>query len=165
MCSGDQRIEIFTYEDNQPGSTVSELMQMLGLREYSPSTSTQLFSGHCPSEEITSMCAVHSMVWMGTLAGTLKVFHAPTLKIRFKHTLQSEAGSRGQTISDIVHVEEMQTVLVSTSAGEVWSFLNTSDKLRLQCKIKLTDGLPCHHLVKVSCRIEAMRFMSPQLCT
>ena len=89
------------------------------------------------------MCAVHNMMWLGTSAGEIKVFNAVTLKIKFICTLTASE------ISNIVHVEEMQTVLVSNSSGEVWSFYDfiLDDGMRLQSKVTLDDS-PCN-LIKV----------------
>jgi hypothetical protein len=60
-------------------------------------------------------------------------------------------GTTNRTILDILYVEEMKTVLVSSFSGEVWAFYHilTEDGLRLQRKIELSDGSPCYHLVKV----------------
>lgn len=100
------------------------------------------------------MCPVRNMMWMGTSAGAIKVFHAPTLKTKFTCMLETEGpdGTTSRTILDILYVEEVRTVLVSNFSGEVWSFHDTlvEDGLRLQCKIELNDGFPCYHLVKVS---------------
>ena len=89
------------------------------------------------------MCAVHDMMWLGTSVGEVKVFNAVTLKIKFNCTLTTSE------ISNIVHMEEMQSVLVSNSSGEVWSFFDSilDEGLRLQRKITL-DGSPCN-LIKV----------------
>ncbi len=94
------------------------------------------------------------MMWMGTSAGAIKVFHAPTLKTKFTCTLMTdEAGTMvNRTILDILYVEQMRTVLVASFSGEIWCFYDSivEDGLRLQCKIELADGLPCYHMVKVS---------------
>ena len=93
-------------------------------------------------------------MWMGTSAGAIKVFHAPTLKTKFTCTLETEEaeGKTNRTILDILYVEEMRTVLIANFSGEVWSFYDTivEDGLRLQCKIELSDGSPCYHMCKVS---------------
>ncbi len=114
----------------------------------------QHFSGYCSRDEITSMCSVRNLMWMGTTSGSIKVFHAPTLKVKFTCALERE-GPEGKTncaILDILYVEEMRTVLVANFSGEVWSFYDSivDDGLRLQCKITLPDDSPCYHLAKVS---------------
>lgn len=99
------------------------------------------------------MCPVHNMMWMGTTAGTIKIFHAPTLKTKFTSTLETDEsmGATNRTILDILYVEERRTVMVANFSGEVWCFYDkiVEDGLRLQCKISLSDGSPCYHLVKV----------------
>ena len=114
----------------------------------------QLFSGYCSRDEITSMCPVRNQIWMGTSAGAIKIFHAPTLKTKFTCTLETEGpeGTTNRTILDIMYVEERRTVLVANFSGEVWSFYDqiVDDGLKLQCKIELIDWSPCYHLAKVS---------------
>ena len=99
------------------------------------------------------MCPVRNMMWMGTTSGSIKVFHAPTLKVKFTCTLEREGpeGTTNRTILDILYVEEMRSVLVANFSGEVWSFYDSivDDGLRLQCKITLADDSPCYHLTKV----------------
>ena len=85
---------------------------------------------------------------MGTSSGTLKIFHAPTLAIKFIHALKTKR-TENQAILNIVHMEEIRTVLVSGLGGEVWFFFDTvtEDGLRLQFKV---DSSPCFHFVKVN---------------
>ena len=99
------------------------------------------------------MCPVKNMMWLGTTSGMVKVFHAPTLKVKFTCTLKKEGpdGTTNRTILDILYVEEKRTVLIANFSGEVWAFYDTivDDGLRLLCKIALEDDLPCYHMVKV----------------
>ncbi len=96
------------------------------------------------------------MIWMGTSAGAIKIFHAPTLKTKFTCTLETEGpeGTTNRTILDILYVEELRTVLVANFSGEVWIFDDdiVADGLRMQCKLELVDSSPCYHMVKVRAR-------------
>ena len=95
------------------------------------------------------MCPVHNMMWMGTTAGTIKIFHALTLQTKFTSTLET-MGATNRTILDILYVEERRTVVVANFSGDVWCLYDkiVENGLRLQCKISL-NGSPCYHLVKV----------------
>ena len=107
----------------------------------------QTFSGYCSKEEVSALCAVRNMMWMGTSTGTLKVFHAPTLKAKFT----GMGGARASCILDILHLEKTSSVLVSTISGDIWSFHDrlSPHGLRIQCRLSLSDCLPCYHLVAV----------------
>ena len=96
------------------------------------------------------------MMWMGTSAGAIKVFHAPTLKAKFTCTLISEGMDR--SILSILYVEQTHTVLVAGVTGEVWVFDDTivENGLKQQWKLGLDNSL-CYHLIKVrtfSCAYE-----------
>ena len=90
-------------------------------------------------------------MWLGTSSGTLKVFHAPTLKAKFAGKLEVD-GSGASAILDILHVEETASVLVATVGGDIWSFYDRllPGGLRIQDRIILPDMSPCYHLVKVN---------------
>ena len=87
---------------------------------------------------------------MGTIIGGIKIFHARTLQIKFTCTLESEgiSGSKPRVLK-IIHVEELRSVLISTSFGDIWSFCDAivDDCLRLQCKLSINS--PCNDLLKV----------------
>ena len=90
------------------------------------------------------------MMWMGTTTGTLKVFHAPTLKAKFTGKL-TIGPQKPSCILDILHIESLSCVLVSTTAGDIWSFHDslTAHGLIKQCRLPLTDNYQCYHLVAV----------------
>ena len=86
---------------------------------------------------------------MGTTTGTMKVFHAPTLKAKFTGKL-SIGVQRPSCILDILHIKSLSCVLVSTTAGDIWSFHDglTANGLVKQCRLTLMD-YQCYHLVAV----------------
>jgi len=98
------------------------------------------------------MCPVHNNMWMGTSTGTLKVFHAPTLKAKFAGKLEIGNGQSASLILDILHVEETSSVLVVNTNGEIWSFYDkiVPGGLKIQDRILLPDNNPCFHLTKVN---------------
>ncbi len=113
--------------------------------------SLQTFSGFCSSEEVTALCPVRNLIWMGTANGTIKIFHAPTLKIRFAGKMAVSGGGPASFVLNILHVEEISCVLVANHSGEIWVF---SDRvlpggLKIRERISLPDFSPCFHLVKV----------------
>ena len=83
---------------------------------------------------------------MGTYKGVLKVFHGPTLKIKYTCSLDSDDSPR--PVLDILYVQELQTVLVSLTSGGVWSFHDTTMSQR---QIKQCDDAPCFKMAKVIC--------------
>jgi serine/threonine protein kinase len=133
MCGRDRKkglLHIFTYYDGQPGF--------------------HSFSGYCSKEEVSALCPVKNMMWMGTTTGTIKVFHAPTLQAKFTGKLIIGA-SRPSCILNILHIPSMACVLVSTANGDIWSFQDrlTPKGLVKQCRLTLTDYYQCYHLVAV----------------
>ena len=116
---------------------------------FSPRT-LQSFSGYCSKEEVSALCPVKNMMWMGTTTGTIKVFHAPTLQAKFTGKLKIGA-SRPSCILNILHIPSMACVLVSTANGDIWSFKDrlTPKGLVKQCRLTLTDNYQCYHLVAV----------------
>ena len=98
-------------------------------------------------DEISALCPVKNMMWMGTDSGSLVVCHAPSLKIM--HTFPAKAGG---TIFDIVHVGEASTVVVTTQRGEVWCFQDhpAPGGLQIEQTLTATDG--AYRLVKVVIR-------------
>lgn len=124
----------------------------------------QWFSGHFANEDISSMCAVRNKIWIGTLSGVIKIFHALTLKTKFASTLESKGPGGtfvgGGTILDILYVEEMRTVLVANNSGEIWCFDDTITKegLRLQKKIDLSYGFALYDLAKVCKIVELLKY-------
>lgn len=109
----------------------------------------QIFNGYFSNDEVTCMCAVKNMMWMGTSAGILKIFHAPTLKTKFIHALDTRNASK--SVLDILYVEAMQAVFISSFSGEVWSFFDTIMKtgLKLNYKIVMVEGTYCYRFAKV----------------
>ena len=93
-------------------------------------------------------------MWIGTISGEIKIFHAPTLQIKFTCSLQSEEPYVVQDFSvlKILYVEETRRVLISTSSGYIWSFFDSVAEgcLKLQCKLRLNS--PCYDLVQVCYR-------------
>lgn len=87
-------------------------------------------------------------MWIGTYTGVIKIFHAPTLKAMHTFTLEQEE-SASASILDIIYVQELRTVLVSSVMGGLWSF-NDTNVQESRLMIKESDGYPCFHLVKVS---------------
>lgn len=105
---------------------------------------------------------------MGTTTGTLKVFHAPTLKAKFTGKL-TVGKVRPSCVLDILHVEKLSCVLVSTANGDIWSFHDslTTKGLKIQCRLTLTDNYQCYHLVTVEIeeRVEVWGTLeNSQLC-
>ena len=111
----------------------------------------QSFSGYCSKDEVSSICPVRNSMWTGTSSGTLKVFHAPTLKAKYAGKLTME-GLPASAILDIRHVEETSSVLVATVNGEIWSFYDriVPGGLKIQDRIILPEMSPCYHMVKVN---------------
>ncbi len=80
------------------------------------------------------------------------IFHMPSLQRKFTCMLEEEVTetNENKSILDILYVQEMKTVLVTSFNGEVWYFHESvmNDGLKImQPKVKLT---PCYHMVKVS---------------
>ena len=110
----------------------------------------QSFSGYCSKEEVSALCPVKNMMWMGTTTGTLKVFHAPTLKAKFTGKL-AVGVDRPSCVLNILHIPSISCVLVSTANGDIWSFHDklTDKGLVIQCRLALIDNYQCYHLVAV----------------
>ncbi len=89
-------------------------------------------------------------MWMGTISGTIKVFHAPTLKAKYAGKL-AFIGQDASAVLHILHVEETSSVLVATVGSDVWSFYDrlVPGSLKIQDKIILPELSPCYHMVKV----------------
>ena len=87
---------------------------------------------------------------MGTTTGTVKVFHAPTLKAKFTGKL-ALGRQTPSCILDILHVAKASCVLVSTVDGIIWSFHDRlfPQGLMIQSRMTMTDNYPCYHLVEV----------------
>ena len=119
-----------------------------------PPLPPQTFSGYCTKDEISSICAVRNTMWMGTSSGTLKVFHAPTLKTTFAGRLimADIENSIKSAILDILYVPETSSVLVANVKGEIWSFYDriVPGGLKIQDRILLPDYSPCYHMAKVN---------------
>ena len=98
-----------------------------------------------------ALCPVKNTMWMGTTTGTLKVFHAPTLKAKFTGKLVVDVSGRPSCILNILHIPSISCVLVSTANGEIWSFRDTLTPkgLVIQDQLALTDYYQCYHLVAV----------------
>ena len=116
----------------------------------------QSFSGYCSKDEVTAICPVRNMIWMGTSTGTIMVFHAPTLKTKFAGKLTGMASNpegslSGRVILDIRHIPETSSVLIAKVNGEIWSLRDkiTQGGLRIEDQILLPEYSPCYHMVKV----------------
>ena len=131
-----------------------EMIFTLVIIMFFPSTciqyTLQAFTGYCSKEEVSALCPIHNMMWMGTTTGTIKVFHTPTLKAKFTGKL-AVGSSNSSCILNILHVPSISCVLVSTANGDIWSFHDglTSRGLVIQCRITLPDFFQCYHLVAV----------------
>lgn len=88
---------------------------------------------------------------MGTTSGTIKIFHAPTLKIRFAGKMEKRGGTQASTILNILYVEEAASVLVASHNGEIWIFSDqvVPGGLKVRQHVSLPEFCPCFHLVKV----------------
>ena len=88
---------------------------------------------------------------MGTSSGTIKIFHAPTLKVRFAGKMEKPGGSAASFILNILHVEEASSVLVTSHNGEIWIFSDqvVPGGLKVRDCITLPESSPCFHLVKI----------------
>ena len=90
-------------------------------------------------------------MWMGTSSGIINVFHTPTLKVRFTGKMEKPGGSAASFISNILHVQEVSSVLVSSRNGDIWIFSDqvVPGGLKVRDRITLPESSPCFHLVKV----------------
>lgn len=90
------------------------------------------------------------MMWMGTTTGTLKVFHAPTLKAKYTGKLIIGV-MNPSCVLNILHVESAECVMVSTANGEIWFFHDSLSVhgLVIQSRLTLTDNYQCYHMVAV----------------
>lgn len=88
---------------------------------------------------------------MGTANGTIKIFHAPTLKVRFAGKMSIPGGGPASFVLNILHVEEASCVLVASHSGEIWVFSDRvlSGGLKIRERLILPECSPCFHLVKV----------------
>ena len=71
-------------------------------------------------EEIHSMCLIRNTTWMGTSTGTLRIIHAPTLKVQHSWKLPYR-DNKPSSILKILHVQEKSCVLVTTHGADIWS--------------------------------------------
>ena len=90
------------------------------------------------------------MMWLGTTSGTLKIFHAPTLKAKFTGKL-AIGGIQASSILDICHVPKASCVFIATVNGDLWTFDDCLSPrgLRIQNRLTLTDNYRIYHLVVV----------------
>ena len=103
-------------------------------------------------DQITTICPVHDMMWIGTTKGILKLKHAPTLSTKFKGELKTEGRSIEETfVLSIAHVEQTSSVLVSTNAHEIWAFSDklTNEGLVIEERMRLADGTNCYQMIIV----------------
>ena len=92
------------------------------------------------------------MIWMGTITGTVMVFHAPTLKKEFAGKLtRTVSNSENSVILDIQHVSETSSVIITKDNGEIWFLRDRIIRGRLQIEhqLILPNYSPCYHMVKV----------------
>ena len=65
-------------------------------------------------DEVSAICPIHNMIWMGTITGTIMVFHAPTLNTKFASKLTMRASNlEDSIIVDIQDVSETSNVLIT----------------------------------------------------
>lgn len=97
------------------------------------------------------MCAVRNMMWVGTVSGEIKIFHASTLQVLYVCTLCDEKVQTDLNLKilAIIYIAKTRTVLISASSGKIWSFFDAivNDCLRIQQKLKFNS--PCHALSQV----------------
>jgi len=88
---------------------------------------------------------------MGLANGTIKIFHAPTLKVKFAGKMEISGGSPASFILNILHVQEASCVMVAGHSGEIWIFSDRvlAGGLKVRERILLAEFSPCFHLVKV----------------
>lgn len=102
--------------------------------------------------EVSALCAVKNMIWIGTSFGEIEIFDAKTRKKIFRCLLLSEDSRQKlkNGILKILHIEENRTVVVSDSSGHIWMF---HDRIKDNClSLQYHDSLefPCYALIKVN---------------
>lgn len=114
-----------------------------------PCASLQVFAGYS-SDQISVICPVRNMMWIGTAKGILKLKHAPTLSTKFKGDLTTE-GRRTPYILSIVHVAKTSTVLVTTDKGDIWAFRDrlTPQGLTIEDHLVLPEDKTCYQLIVI----------------
>ena len=90
-------------------------------------------------------------MWLGNANGELRIIHAPSMKTKFVHSLNSK-DSLSDCIFDIVHVKADRKVMVSTRNDDVWIFSDALDKgsLRFYARLQLPDRYPVFHMAVVN---------------
>ena len=108
--------------------------------------SVQVYAGHS-RDQILAICPVRNMMWIGTTNGILKLKHAPTLVTKFKGKLKTET-TPNPFILNITHVDKTSSVLVTTSANDIWVFHDKlSDKgLVIEDHLMLPNSINCYQL-------------------
>ena len=101
------------------------------------------------NDQITTICPVRNMMWIGTTKGILKLKHAPTLRTMFKGDLTT--AGRATTVLTIAHVQKVSTVLVTTNTNEIWAFNDTltPEGLIIEERMSLERGTNCYQLAVV----------------
>ena len=105
-------------------------------------------------DQITAICPVRNMMWIGTAEGILKIKHTTTLNTKFKGELKPEEeppSPRNTHVLAIVHVEKKSSVIVSTDTGEIWAFSDklTREGLVIEEHMRLQVGKSCYQMVVV----------------
>ena len=114
--------------------------------------SFQSFPGYSSKDEVRAICPVRNMIWMGTIKGTIMVFHAPTLKTKFAGKLTRVASNpEDSVILDIQHIPETSSVLITKENGEIWSLRDKIIRggLQIEDQLSLPEYSPCFHMIKV----------------
>jgi hypothetical protein len=111
----------------------------------------QSFLGRCGKNEVRAICPVRNMIWMGTITGTIMVFHA-TLRKEFAGKLtRTVSNPENSVILDIQHIPETSSVLITKDNGEIWFLRDTliDGRLQIEHQLLLPKYSPCYHMVKV----------------
>ena len=103
-------------------------------------------------DQITAICPVRNMMWIGTAKGVLKLKHISTLHTQFKGELKTDGELRSPRNTDVLaitHVEKKSSVIVSTDSGDIWVFSDklTKEGLVIEEHIKLPEGINCYQMV------------------
>ena len=107
------------------------------------------------SDQITAICPVRNMMWIGTTNGILKLKNTSTLNTKFKGELKSEGEQpltpRNTHVLSIAHVEQTSSVIVSTNVGEIWVFSDklTDKGLVIEEHVILKDRTNCYQMAVV----------------
>ena len=106
-------------------------------------------------DQITAICPVRNMMWIGTTNGILKLKNTSTLNTKFKGELKTEGeqplSPRNTHVLSIAHVEQTSSVIVSTTMGEIWAFNDklTENGLMIEEHMILNERANCYQMAVV----------------